>query len=71
MTLKTLEGKVSWTMVFNLLYVGAALFTTVVAPAIGYDQFTPSEEIITVASSLVALANLALRYFKTSSAIAK
>ncbi len=68
--LRTVSGKVSSTMVVNYLFIILWL-VTFIANGFGYTEFVPPTELVVIASALLAIINLLLRYFRTQEAIKK
>ena len=68
--LRTVSGKVSYTMVAN--YAFAILWLlTFIANGFGYSDFVPPLELVVIAPALLAIINLLLRYFRTREPISK
>jgi len=70
--MKTVSGRISKTMIFSVVYLLLAIFG-VVAGLVGYDNFSPSPELVALTEAIVALiaaaVTMILRY-KTSEPMA-
>ncbi len=66
----TRSGALSWTMVLNGLFLALWLLVQI-ASAFGFASFQPPPEAIVIAPALVALINLALRYWRTREPMAR
>lgn len=66
----TKSGAISWTMTLNGVFIVLWLIVQV-ANAFGFANFTPPTEWAAIVAAIVAVINLALRYFRTSEPISR